>query len=99
MPELAAKKRALKAKGLHDPINFYGMYRDDIPWITQNTEGAAIPVDYVPKNVTCAGPIVLSSAPANEQDPELAAWLKGAPTILINLGSSTRVSRVRTSID
>lgn len=93
-PALAAKKAALAEKGLKDPINFFGIHRSDAPWITQTTEGASIPMDFVPPNVTCAGPMVLSGAPASEQDPELAAWLKRAPTVLINLGSNVAVSRL-----
>jgi hypothetical protein len=86
-PVLTAKKAVLKAKGLKDPINFLKMHRPDVPWITMNTEGASVPVDVIPANVTCAGPIVLAAAPAAEQDPELTAWLAKAPTILINFGS------------
>lgn len=67
------------------------MHRDDVPWITMTTDGAAIPVDVVPANVTCAGPIVLDAAPAEEQDPEMARWLKKAPTVMINLGSLVKV--------
>ncbi|VUC22991.1 unnamed protein product [Clonostachys rosea] len=86
-PNLSAKKVALRARGVKDPINFLKMHRDDVPWITMNTEGASIPVDVVPTNVTCAGPILLSVAPASEQDPELAQWVGRAPTVIINLGS------------
>lgn len=92
-PALAAKKAALAEKGLKDPINFFGIHRSDAPWITQTTEGASIPMDFVPPNVTCVGPMVLSGASASEQDPELASWLKRAPTVLINLGSNVAVSR------
>jgi hypothetical protein len=42
----------------------------------------------VPQNVITCGPIFLSTAPAAEQDPELAQWLELAPTVLINLGSA-----------
>ncbi|KAK8050853.1 hypothetical protein PG993_002238 [Apiospora rasikravindrae] len=53
--------------------------------------GINIPVDIVPPNVTCTGPMVISVAPAAKQDAELTAWLarggKGK-TIFINLGSS-----------
>ncbi|KAK7911651.1 hypothetical protein PG985_014132 [Apiospora marii] len=38
--------------------------------------GASIPLDYIPSIVTCPGPLILSSPPAVEQDPELAAWLQ-----------------------
>ncbi|CAI6088225.1 unnamed protein product, partial [Clonostachys chloroleuca] len=86
-PNLSAKKAELRTRGLKDPINFLKMHRPDVPWITMNTEGASIPVDVVPTNVTCAGPILLSVAPASEQDPELARWVGRGPTVLINLGS------------
>jgi hypothetical protein len=39
-------------------------------------------------NVVTCGPIFQSSAAAYEQDPELAAWLKEALTVLISLGSN-----------
>ena len=63
------------------------LHRPDVPWITMDTEGASIPVDVVPANVTRAGPILMDAAPAAAQDPELAAWLGNAPTVLFNLGS------------
>lgn len=91
-PNLSAKKAELRTRGLKDPINFLKMHRPDVPWITMNTEGASIPVDVVPTNVTCAGPILLSVAPASEQDPELARWVGRGPTVLINLGSGFAVS-------
>jgi hypothetical protein len=46
----------------------------------------------VPSNVVACGPIFRSSAPAADQDPELAAWLALAPTVLINLGSTVDYS-------
>lgn len=91
-PDLSAKKAVLREKGLKDPINLFGIHRTDAPWITQVTENAMIPVDSLPSNVTCAGPIILSGATAFQQDPELAVWMKGAPTLLINLGSQLPVS-------
>lgn len=93
-PDLSAKKAALRAKRLHDSVNLFGIHRLDAPWITQMTEGAMILLDSVPYNVTCAGPIILSGAPASQQDRELAAWMKRAPTVLINLGSNLAVSRL-----
>ncbi|KAK8092503.1 hypothetical protein PG999_014702 [Apiospora kogelbergensis] len=92
MSAIRAKQRFLRDHGIRDPINFYRLHRPHVPWLTQTTEGASIPVDVVPPNVTCTGPIVLSAAPAVEQDPELAAWLARGQgkTLLINLGSSIR---------
>jgi hypothetical protein len=46
----------------------------------------------VPSNVVACGPIFRSSAPAADQDLELAAWLTQAPTVLINLGSTVDYS-------
>lgn len=59
-----------------------------------DTEGAAIPVDFIPTNVTRAGPILIDNAPVSEQDPELAQWLKQAPTILFSPGSYFRVGHI-----
>lgn len=88
MPDLSAKREFLKANGIPDPINFFGLHRPDVPWITQTTPAATIPVDVVPQNVSCAGPMVLSAAPASEQDAELVQWIQQKPTVLINLGSA-----------
>ena len=96
MPDLAKKKAFLLANGVQDPVNFFGMKRDNTPWITTNTLGAAISVDFIPPNVTSAGPIVLSLSPAEEQDPELMKWVKRKPTLLINLGSAYRYSITHT---
>lgn len=89
---IRSKQAALRRLGLKNPIDFMHIHRDDVPWITMHTEGASIPVDVVPPNVTSAGPILVDSAPAEEQDPELVAWMKRAPTILLNLGSTVEVS-------
>ncbi|CAG9952327.1 unnamed protein product [Clonostachys rosea f. rosea IK726] len=94
-PGLSAKKAVLRDRGIKEPINLLGMHRTDVPWITMNTEGASVPVDYVPPNVTSVGPILMDSAPAAEQDPELAQWLKKAPTIIFNPGSHFLVSEPR----
>lgn len=86
MPDIKKKQAFLKSKGLRDPINFFKLHRPDVPWLTQTMPGASVPVDVVPQNVTCTGPMVLSLGPAEEQDPVLAAWLSRAPTVLVNLG-------------
>ncbi|SPJ75977.1 uncharacterized protein FTOL_05708 [Fusarium torulosum] len=94
-PDASTKKARLRDFGLQEPLNLFGMHRQEVPWITQNTEGAMILVDFVPPNVTCAGPILLSGAPATEQDPEIAAWMKRSPTVLINLGSNLAYDETR----
>ncbi|KAF5649121.1 2-hydroxyacylsphingosine 1-beta-galactosyltransferase [Fusarium tjaetaba] len=47
-----------------------------------------IPVEVLPPNVACAGPIIRSGPPADLQDPGTATWLKKAPTVLFNLSSN-----------
>lgn len=90
-PDMLEKKGRLQQIGLREPINLFGIHRPGVPWITQNTQGAMIPVEVLPPNVTCAGPIILSGPPADQEDPETATWLKRAPTVLINLGSNLAV--------
>ena len=85
----------VRAAGIEDPSTFMTLHRPYVPWITTDTEGGALPVDVVPPGVVRAGPIVLSSAPAAEQDPELVAWAARANTILVNLGSYFKVSYER----
>lgn len=89
---LNTKKALPREKGIKDPINFLKLHIEDVPWLTMHTDGAAVPLDAIPSNVTCTGPIFMLSAPAAEQDTEVAAWLKLAPTMLVNLGSSIRVN-------
>jgi hypothetical protein len=97
MPVLAAKRKFLESHGVPDPINFYGLHRPDVPWITQTTPAATINVDFIPENVTCTGPITLSATSADEeQDQELRQWIRQKPTVLINLGSAFTYSRTQT---
>lgn len=106
LPGLENKKRFLRDEGgIQDPLSFYRLHRPDVPWITQTTKGASIPVQVVPQNVTCTGPIVLDAAPAAEQDPDLVAWMadgaegssgrasRAGKILLVNLGSSVVYSR------
>lgn len=87
MPLVKQMKADLSAYGIIDPIDFTHIKKPHVPWISMQTEGAAIPLDYIPENVTCAGPLILDAAPAEEQDPELAAWLSQRKTVMINLGT------------
>lgn len=86
-PGLKEKKAWLEANGIPKALDLTGAYRDDVPWITQTTPNASTPVDFLPRNVTCTGPIVLSPAKAVDIDPELVQWISQKPTVLINLGS------------
>ena len=65
-------------------------HRDDLPYLSATVLEAGLPVTKIPENVTACGPVVLDVAPAEQQDPELVAWLSRAPTVLINLGSSVK---------
>jgi hypothetical protein len=64
------------------------VYTKDLLWLTQSSFESDFPMTVIPSNVVPCGPIFLSTAPAAEQDKELATWLQKAPTVLINLGSS-----------
>ncbi|KAK8046118.1 hypothetical protein PG996_014182 [Apiospora saccharicola] len=96
-PDLRAIKAYLRehAAGSIDLYNIKGS--DNTPWITQTLPGASIPLDYTPPNVTCVGPLILSSPPAAEQDPELAAWQQqdNTSTVLVNLGGSVTYDEQR----
>lgn len=97
-PDIKAKQDYLKEHGLKKPIDFFHIHRPDVPWITQTMPGASIPVDVTPQNVSAVGPIVISVAPIQEQDPELSAWLEQRPTVFINLGSSVRYNEFRAAV-
>jgi hypothetical protein len=88
MPELSAKRAFLQENGIADPLRFYALHREDTPWFSQHTEGAARPVDFIPPNVTCTGPMSVSLGSAKDQDPALLEWLTRAPTVLVNMGSN-----------
>ena len=87
-PELSRKKAFLKENGIANPLDFFSVYNKDLVWLTQSSLDADFPMSIIPSNVVACGPIFLSTAPAVDQDKELAAWLQNAPTVLINLGSS-----------
>lgn len=87
-PELSRKKAFLKENGIANPLDFFSVYNKDLVWLTQSSLDADFPMSIIPSNVVACGPIFLSTAPAVEQDKELATWLQKAPTVLINLGSS-----------
>ena len=86
-PVLAEKKAFVKQNGLLEPVDAITLHQKDYLWLTQSSLEADFPLTIIPGNVVSCGPIFLSSAPASEEDPELASWLDKAPTVLINLGS------------
>lgn len=97
-PDIRAKRSFLAQHGLQNPIDFFNIHRDDSPWITQTLAAASVPLEFVPKNVSAVGPIVVSVAPVAIQDPELSGWLQQRPTIFINLGSSVQYVEERSTV-
>jgi hypothetical protein len=92
VPEVSAKKRYLLEKGIKRPIDFMGLYRPDVPWITQTLPGVHIPLVSMPRNVTLTGPINLAGLEEKTSaGQELLDWIK-KPTVLISLGSGFRYS-------
>ena len=81
-------RRFLSAKGLVKSVDFTDIHRDDIPWLAGCMPEADLPLSSMPPNVTSCGPVAIDAATAGEQDPEMAAWLARAPTLLVNLGSA-----------
>ena len=61
------------------------------PVLCVSTPGTDYPA-VIPPDVVCCGPILQDSAPLEEVDPELHAWLSQRPTVLIVLGSHVRLS-------
>lgn len=97
-PLMRASRDYIKARGvLHHSrsVDWFGMRRDDTPFISQTLPAASLPVQFVPRNVTCAGPIIIEEAPATQQDPALAVWLARGPTVLVNLGSTVHYDQKR----
>ncbi|KAK9772148.1 putative UDP-glycosyltransferases domain-containing protein [Seiridium cardinale] len=59
----------LQKKGVK-PIEMLDL-RPDVPFISQTLPGAGLPVEKLPTNMTAVGALLLDSAPAVEQQPEL----------------------------
>lgn len=67
-----------------------GLYRPDVPWLTQTLPGAHLPLVTIPRNVTLTGPINLAGLEEETSAArELLEWTK-KPTVLISLGSGFR---------
>jgi hypothetical protein len=93
-PIIAKKKAYLKEKNLPNPADLFTVYRpNDLTWISAGSLDLDFPLPFVPENVIPCGPIILSTAPASQQDPDLAIWIMRAPTVLINLGSHVDYDR------
>ncbi|EEH48457.1 uncharacterized protein PADG_04536 [Paracoccidioides brasiliensis Pb18] len=81
-----------KSQGLGKPRDVFNIYDKNVPWLSPSLVESDYPL-VIPSNVTPCGPIFLSLGSIPERDPELAAWLERAPTVLVNLGSMTTYSQ------
>ncbi|KAK6070785.1 udp-glucoronosyl and udp-glucosyl transferase family protein [Seiridium cupressi] len=63
----------LRKKGVK-PIEMLDL-RPNVPFISQTLPGAGLPVEKLPANMTAVGALLLDSAPAVEQQPELIGSL------------------------
>lgn len=71
---------------IHGRFPFADAWRPDRFHLTPALKELDWPMD-VPENILPCGPILLPTASVEKQDPELDAWLKQAPTVLVNLGT------------
>jgi hypothetical protein len=83
---MVGKREFFTEKGIETPYNI-ALFIKDAPLLLTTMPEAHVPMEVIPTNVKFFGPTVIDMAPAAEQDAELAAWLKQAPTVLVNLGS------------
>ncbi|KAK1251516.1 hypothetical protein MKX07_006995 [Trichoderma sp. CBMAI-0711] len=97
-PVIRHKRSWLQQHGIPRAVNLFEMFRQDVPWIAMGYPEAGYPIEVIPDNFHIAGPLVLDVAPAETQSAELAAWIKQAPTILVNLGSGFRYNESRAII-
>ncbi|KAI1081514.1 hypothetical protein F5B20DRAFT_579378 [Whalleya microplaca] len=87
MSDIKKRQAFLKSKGISDPINFYNIHHDEVPWFTQTLPGATRPLYKVPQNDSCLEPMSLSLGKASEQNPDMVNCLIRGPSILVNFGS------------
>ncbi|KAI9162828.1 Pectin lyase 1 [Paramyrothecium foliicola] len=93
-PDLNRMRDYLTQKGVKDAINLrFGA--EGVPSFMATLPEANLPLEVYRDGTKFFGPVVVETAPAEEQDPDLALWLKRAPTMLINLGSMFQFSRER----
>ncbi|KAF7122627.1 hypothetical protein CNMCM5793_000652 [Aspergillus hiratsukae] len=71
---------------IHGRFPFADAWRPDRFHLSPALKELDWPMD-VPDNILPCGPILLPTASVEKQDPELASWLRKAPTVLINLGT------------
>ncbi|KAF4207017.1 hypothetical protein CNMCM8927_004112 [Aspergillus lentulus] len=71
---------------IHGRFPFADAWRPDRFHLSPALKELDWPMD-VPDNILPCGPILLPTASVEKQDPELASWLRKAPTVLVNLGT------------
>lgn len=99
MVDHGSRRSILKSKGLKNPLDILGLYKPDIPWITQTLPGAHLALDNMPSNVIRVGPINLAGVDdANARNAELLNWVRRAPTMLIILGSNFKFTAVQATM-
>lgn len=93
------KRQFLQDKGMENPLDFLNQFQDDIPYICPMSKNVqiALPFEYQTPDVHAVGPMVISTTPAAQQDPELAAWVSQAPTVIFNLGTVQRYTEASAS--
>ncbi|KFA72664.1 hypothetical protein S40288_03412 [Stachybotrys chartarum IBT 40288] len=96
-PRLLEVRAYLRDKGVQNPLDFVSGPNEEQPWLLMSFPEANAPLTRIPPGAVICGPMVLDLAPAEQQDPELAAWLKRAPTVLVNLGSAVMYTEQRAS--
>lgn len=60
---------------------------EDVKIFLPSNSVVDFPFSNVPNHIVSCGPIIRSSAPLEQADPKLAAWLARRPTVYINLGT------------
>lgn len=98
LPSVTEKRNFLKNKGIKNPIDFMGIYKPDVPWMTQTLPGAHLPMMRMPRNVTLTGPINLAGLEKESYAvKELLDWVQ-KPTLLISLGSGFRYAEYQAKV-
>ncbi|KAF4468825.1 glycosyltransferase family 1 [Fusarium albosuccineum] len=94
-PDVKTKRSYLEEMGVKKAMDLAGSYRPDVPWLSSSFPEASLPMEFIPEGAKYCGPIVLERASLQEQDAEMAEWLRRAPTMLVNLGSSVRFNETQ----
>ncbi|KAI0854516.1 glycosyltransferase family 1 protein [Xylaria cubensis] len=67
--------------------NGYNQCDPDVLHLVPAMKQTDWPFSVIPPNVVGCGPILPAHKPLVEIDPELASWIRGRPTVVINMGS------------